>query len=79
MQFKDSIINGIKDKVSNNKANNKEDKEAGDIKVYIKYKKIIREGTNKKKSKPNNKREANIKVKLNLLLANKEIKLVSYR
>ena len=78
MQFKNLIINNIKNKALNNKANNKEDKKVRDIRVYIRHRKVIRKGTNKKKGKPNNKKEINIKIKLNLLLASKKIKLISY-
>ena len=78
MQFKDLIINNAKDKTSNNKASNKEDKKTRDVRVYIRYRKIIKEGTNKKKGKPNSKRETNIKIKSNFLLTNKEVKLVSH-
>ena len=78
MQFKDSIINNTKDKALNNEASDKENEEAGDIRVYIRHRKVIREGTNKKKGKPDSKKEANIKIKSNLLLASKKVKLVSH-
>ena len=78
VRFEDSIIDGAKDEASNNEASDKEDEEAGDVRVYIRHGKVIREGTNEKRGEPDSKREANVKVKSNLLLAGEEVKLVSH-